>query len=248
MSWGSKYQNRRLEQAWDCGSFCEHYGLHYRKIQLAMTSKYDTNPLDPEFPERVKAEAEAVAATQVLGHTGTETRKFVPSAPTAASEEQTRRFASPDLHAYQAPFNGQHVPAVYQSAMASPADETIYRKVQKIGLPENVLIAVPYIPWFLGMVAGILLLLLVPKSETKVRFHAAQGLAAHVGILIVTSILGIIGNVADVAEIGNGIFTLVTSIMLVIFAIKAWKGKPVHIESIEDLTNWLDEKISPKLS
>lgn len=27
---------------------------------------------------------------------------------------------------------------------------------------------------------------------------------------------------------------------------KAWKGRPVHIESIEELTNWLEDKISPK--
>jgi uncharacterized membrane protein len=87
----------------------------------------------------------------------------------------------------------------------------------------------------------------VPRSEAKVRFHAAQGLAAHIGILIVTTILGIIGTITDLANIGNFIFTLVTSIMLVIFAIKAWKGKPVHIESVDDLTNWLEEKISPKL-
>lgn len=77
------------------------------------------------------------------------------------------------------------------------------------------------------------------------RFHAAQGLAAHVGILIVTTILGIVGNVTDLANIGSGIFTAVTTVMLIIFAIKAWTGKPVHIESVDDLTNWLEEKIGP---
>jgi hypothetical protein len=34
--------------------------------------------------------------------------------------------------------------------------------------------------------------------------------------------------------------------MLFIFAWKAWKGQPVHIESVEPLTNWLEDKISPK--
>ena len=119
------------------------------------------------------------------------------------------------------------------------------RKVDKVGLPENVLTAVPYIPWYLGMVAGLLILFLVPKNEAKVRFHAAQGLAAHIGILIVTTILGIIGNITDIAEAGNVIFQIVTSIMLVIFAIKAWKGKPVHIESVDSLTEWLEDKIKP---
>jgi uncharacterized membrane protein len=88
-------------------------------------------------------------------------------------------------------------------------------------------------------------LLLIPKEESKVRFHAAQGLAAHVGILIVTSILSIVGNVTDVADFGSFIFTAIATIMLIIFSIKAWKGKPVHIETLDDLTNWLEEKIGP---
>jgi len=96
------------------------------------------------------------------------------------------------------------------------------------------------------LVAGLLILFLVPKSETKVRFHAAQGLAAHTGILIVTTILSFIGEVAGVANFGSFLFSLVTSIMLVVWAIKAWRGKPVHIESVDSLTNWLEEKIAPR--
>ena len=113
------------------------------------------------------------------------------------------------------------------------------------GVPEKWLIALPYIPFSIGLIAGLVLLLLIPKEETKVRFHAAQGLAAHVGILIVTTILGLIGNITGLAEVGSLIFTVATTIMLVIFAIKAWSGKPVHIEAVDDLTNWLEEKIGP---
>jgi hypothetical protein len=43
-------------------------------------------------------------------------------------------------------------------------------------------------------------------------------------------------------------FQLVTTVMLIVFAVKAWKGKPVHIESVDDLTNWLEEKIKPRES
>jgi uncharacterized membrane protein len=125
--------------------------------------------------------------------------------------------------------------------------QSLSRKVEKIGLPENVMTALPYIPWFIGMIAGLLILFLVPKSEAKVRFHAAQGLAAHVAILIITSILGMVGNITGVAEAGNVVFQIVTTVMLCIFAYKAWKGKPIHIESIDDLTNWLEDKISPSL-
>ena len=28
----------------------------------------------------------------------------------------------------------------------------------------------------------------------------------------------------------------------------AWRGKPVHIETVDSLTNWLEEKIDPKLA
>lgn len=206
-----------------------------------MSSKYDTNPLDPDFPEKVRREAEAEVATQVLGQGSAPTRQFAPE-----SEEQTRRFVDNDLSGFSGVTGQAAAPARYQPAVPA-TDQSIYRKIEKVGLPENMLIAAPYIPWFIGLVAGVLLLLLVPRSESKVRFHAAQGLAAHIGILLVSTVLGIVGSVTDLANVGNAIFTLVTSIMLVIFAIKAWRGKPVHIESVEDLTNWLDEKISPKL-
>lgn len=206
-----------------------------------MPSKYDTNPLDPDFPEKVKAAAAAEVATQTLPHHGAETRHFPPN---AHPEEQTRRFEAAD--AFTPSYTGQNVPAAYgRTAFVSAPDASKTRKVEKIGLPENMVIAAPYIPWFIGLVAGLLILILVPKSEQKVRFHAAQGLAAHIGILIVTTILGIIANVTDIATAGSAIFTLVTSIMLVVFAIKAWRGRPVHIESVDGLTNWLEEKIKP---
>ena len=209
-----------------------------------MANKYDTNPLDPDFPEKLRREAEAEVATSVLPQGVGATQRFAPE-----TEEQTRRFVAADqAAAFQQPFNGQFVPAVAQNVNVSTTDGSISTKVEKLGLPENILVAVPYIPWFLGLVAGILLLLLTPKSEQKVRFHAAQGVAAHIGILIVTTILGVLDNVTDIADVGSAIFTLVTSIMLVIFALKAWQGKPVHIESIEDLTNWFEDKIEPKLA
>ena len=63
---------------------------------------------------------------------------------------------------------------------------------------------------------------------------------------IPASILGAIGQVSGVAIAGNIAFTLATSIILIIFAIKAWKGKPVHIEAIDPLTNWLEDKIHKK--
>lgn len=201
--------------------------------------KFDTNPLDPDFPERARQSQETIP----LPRNEYKTAEFPTSNP---SEEQTRRFQNQDFNAYQSPYNGQQVPTNYQPHGLYDVGHTSNRKVAGIGLPENILTALPYIPWYIGMVASLIILFVVPKSEAKVRFHAAQGLAAHLAILIISAVLGGLGKVTDIASIGNGIFQIVTMVMLIIFAIKAWQSKPVHIESVDDLTNWLEEKISPK--
>jgi uncharacterized membrane protein len=205
-----------------------------------MPKKFDTNPLDPDFPE--KAKAAGAGRYDAPPKTQFSTAEF-PIAPSSITEDETRRFNEADFQAYS------YVPpqpvAVYQPTGLVDMNRASERKEAKTGLPEKWLIGLPYIPFTIGLVAGLILLLIIPKEENKVRFHAAQGLAAHVGILIVTTILGILGNVVSLAEVGSVIFTVVTTIMLIIFAIKAWTGKPVHIESVDELTNWLEEKIGP---
>ncbi|MBA3631405.1 MAG: hypothetical protein H0W58_01125 [Acidobacteria bacterium] len=204
-----------------------------------MPKKFDTNPLDPDFPRKVKE-----AQTQSLPNKNAETRKFDETVPT---EEQTRRFDEANFSSYSSPYDGQQIPNVFKTAkLNADVGNSSKRKVDKVGLPENILVALPYLPFYIGLIAGILELLFVPKSETKVRFHAAQGLAAHIGILLITTILGGVGNITDFADLGNAIFQVVTTVMLIIFAVKAWQGKPVHIESVDNLTEWLDDKIKPR--
>ncbi len=206
-----------------------------------MPKKFDTNPLDPEFPEKAKAAAaEPYDAPRSSPY---KTAEF-PTTPPSVTEEETRRFSDADFQAYSYQPTTQPM-AAYRTANFADMNQASERKVAKTGLPEKLLITLPYIPFSIGLVAGLILLLIIPKEENKVRFHAAQGLAAHVGILIVTTILGFIGNITELANVGNGIFTAVTIVMLIIFALKAWKGKPVHIESIDEPTNWLEEKIGP---
>jgi uncharacterized membrane protein len=202
--------------------------------------KFDTNPLDPTFPEKARE-----AETNALPQSAYETADF---SPPSVTEEQTKRFAERDFAAYQSPYNGQNIPANYNYKTANLAgmNESSSRKVSKIGLPENILTAVPYIPFWMGLIAGLLLLFFTPKSETKVRFHAAQGLAAHIAVLIITGILSGVDNFIPFAGPANGIFWIVTTIMFIVFAVKAWRGKPVHIESVDDLTEWLEDKIKPK--
>lgn len=209
-----------------------------------MAKKFDTNPLDPEFPEKVKkAGRKQVRTTAAAPPQNGQTRPFAEAPDT---EEQTRKFGEAEFRSYNSAFGQEDAqPAVYQ-----PTDlyenESGKRKVDRVGLPENLLVALPYVPFYIGLIAGVLELLFVPKSETKVRFHAAQGLAAHLGILIVTFILGFAGNITGLADVAGVIFQIVTFIMLIVFTVKAWKGEPVHIESVEGLTDWLEEKIKPK--
>ncbi len=202
-----------------------------------MPTKYDTNPLDPEFPKKVRE-----TQTETLPNKNNETARFSPPADT---EEPTRYHDRAKFAEYSSAFSGAQPLSSYKTAQLDP-QQASKRKVAKIGLPENILVALPYLPFSIGLIAGLLELLFVPKSETKVRFHAAQGLAAHIGILIITTILGGIGEITGIASAANGIFWIVTTIMLIVFAFKAWKGKPVHIESVDTLTEWLEEKIKPQ--
>ncbi len=199
--------------------------------------KFDTNPLDPEFPEKVR-ETETV----VLPKNQFKTAEF---APPSVTEDETRRFDDVNFDAYQSTYNGQNIPANYQTKNLAEMNRASSRNVSKIGIPEKWLIGLPYIPWYPGLIASLVILFVVPKSEAKVRFHAAQGLAAHIGIFIVSAILSSLGDVTGFGS-ASSIFKLVTTIMMIIFAVKAWTGKPVHIESVDDLTNWLEDKIKPR--
>ena len=214
-----------------------------------MPSKYDTNPLDPDFPEKARAAA-AGEETRTLPYRGGETRQFPPNEAARATaptdEQQTRRFAELDVQAYSAstyaPYTGQYVPIQYPQGFG--LQDARKRKVTSIGLPEHLVIAACYFPFYIGLVAGLILLLLTPKSEPKVRFHAAQGLGAHLGILAIATLLGIVTGLAG-GDLGTFIFKIAAFVTLVIFTIKAFKGSPIYITPLEDLTNWLEEKLGP---
>lgn len=202
-----------------------------------MPKKFDTNPLDPEFPKKVAEAQQDETAYKLTA----ETQQFSGNVMT---DEQTRKFQDAQ---YQPMFNPPNYqpPAVYHTTQFTEMQK-IDRKVDKIGLPENILIAVPYLPWGIGLVAGLIELLITPRTEPKVRFHAAQGLALHVGIWLITAILGFAGIASNWASWGNTLFALTMTILSFIWAYKAYKGEPIHIEAVDDLTNWLEEKVKIK--
>ncbi|MER3431020.1 MAG: hypothetical protein C4325_05075 [Blastocatellia bacterium] len=210
-----------------------------------MPKKFDTNPLDPGFPAKVASDS-----IEPPNDLPFRTAEYpIETAPPSVTEVETRRFAEADVRAYGGLETATlHNPVTDPAGPAGfgPLNRASGRKVAKTGVPERWLVGLPYLPFSIGLVAGLIELLVIPKYETKVRFHAAQGLAAHVAILVITAILGGLGSFSGLASAGRSVFVLVTTIMLIVFAIKAWTGKPVHIESVDDLTNWLEEKISPR--
>lgn len=199
--------------------------------------KFDTNPLDPELPKKAAEEREAQTEYKLT----TETKNFPPSELT---DEQTRKFEEDQFQSAYNPPNYQP-PAVYQPNRFVEK-QPINRKVDKVGMPENVLVALPYLPWGIGLVAGFIELLIVPSTEPKVRFHAAQGLALNLGILLISFILGVVVRFSDWADFGSWLFGIAMTVLSIYWAYKAYKGEPVHIESVDDLTNWLEEKIKLK--
>src|SRR5260221_7594747 len=113
--------------------------------------KFDTKPLDPTYPDRVLGEQE----TRALPKTDAATKKF---AEVSDTEEQTRQRNNFNFSQYQTEYNSQNVPNVYKTSRLADMNESSSRKVAKIGLSENILTALPYIPWYIGLIAGLLIL------------------------------------------------------------------------------------------
>lgn len=209
--------------------------------------KFDTNQLDPEFPEKARAASAADTADHGRVYTAPQRTPYstaeFPSRPHSVTEEETVRLNETRFNSYA--YQAAQPPApLYQATAAVNMNRASDRKVAKTGIAEKWLVGLPYLPFWLGFVAGLILLLVIPKEENKVRFHAAQGFAAQIAIMLVSALLGGIGNVVD-SNFGSVIFGAISTVMMIVFAVKAWKGKPVHIELIDDLTNWLEDKIGP---
>ena len=219
-------------------------------------TKYDTNPLDPDFvknADEVWNEGEPRPATREVGGA---TREIGSSANENAranvySEAPTRRYDNVPLDsAYPSVFvpPTYSQPAPYQPPAAPfrAADQRpTSRIVTGIGLPEKWAMMLPYAPFYIGVVVSLLELFLVPRSEPRVRFHAAQGLSLYVAILIVQTLFGVLEAITD-SGIGGTLFGLASTIFLFVSMARVWKGKPHHIAPINEPTQWFNEKIHPR--
>jgi uncharacterized membrane protein len=223
-------------------------------------SKYDTDPLDPDFVRRTE---------EMMGRTNgvEQPDETVPLRRDPATEEQTRRFDEQMTDSYPSIF----VPPTYQpparqpftsfgpgpqqprapglpppgpSSPYQPSARPSSRPVTRLGIPERWANVLPYAPFYIGLVAAIIELLVVPRNETRTRFHAAQGLALQLAIIAGTILFQVVGAITG-SGFGGFLFRLAQFIFLVISMIRVWQGKPHHVAPLDDATRWVNERISP---
>jgi uncharacterized membrane protein len=132
-----------------------------------------------------------------------------------------------------------------QFGYGGPVLKPTGRPIAKLGLPENVALALPYAPFFIGLVASIVELLLVPRTETRTRFHAAQGLALQLVVLAGTLVFNVVEAVTDF-HLGGTLFWLASSIFLIVSMWRVWEGKAHHIPPLDELTQKVNQKFEPR--
>jgi uncharacterized membrane protein len=219
-------------------------------------SKYDTNPLDPDFVKNTEEAwgtddgrpdtQEVKAATREIGSSANEDARR-----NIYSEAPTRRYdnVSPD-----SPYPSVFVPPTYSPPAPYQPSTAPYRPIEQkptartvagIGLREKWAMMLPYAPFYIGVVVSLLELFLVPRKEVRVRFHAAQGLALHIAILVVQTLFGVIGAITD-SSIGSSLFGLAATIFLIVSMVRVWKGKPHDIAPIAEPAQWFNQHIEPR--
>ena len=218
---------------------------------MAEKTKYDTNPLDPDFAHRAEEEWEATRhLNRVTDEVEAETQHLKserePQPPPYAPPPP---YQSPDQGPYRSVFTppqyqppatmGQHP---YPLTVGRPSG----RPVAGLHLPENLLMMLPYAPFYIGIVAGFIELFFVPRTELRVRFHAAQGLTLQFVILAISMLFKIIGFISG-SGFGGGLFGLVAFVFLIISMIRVWQGKSHHLPALDEGTRFANEHIEPKI-
>jgi uncharacterized membrane protein len=214
--------------------------------------KYDTNPLEEGVAQRAEDEWGAVRSGQGSeGHqpsTEQVKEQWKGSRPTSEYEAPTRRMDA----GFNASYPSVFVPPVYQPPASHgqqpyplSVGKPACRAVQGLKLPENIAMVLPYAPAYIGVVAAIIELLLVPRSELRVRFHAAQGLALQLAIIAITLMFSLIGTITG-SHFGGGLFSLAAFVFLIVSMVRVWKGKPHHIAPLDDATKWINAHIEQK--
>ena len=234
--------------------------------------KYDTNPLDEDFVDRatdsfggeqsaptrevhdgptramssrennsVHAYSESEAPTRYISDKVTSYPSvFVPPQPKPAPTYQPPRMPAADI--YQPPQVA--LPSVYQPPPL-PIEKPGSHKIPGLGIPERWAVTLPYMPFWIAIVVSVIELLLVPRTESRVRFHAAQAMVLQIGITAITMLLGFVGMFSG-RFTGGSLFHGLSIVFLVIAMFRVWKGKPLVIAPLDEPRKWLEEKIKPR--
>lgn len=220
-------------------------------------SKYDTNPLDPDFVRRTE---EVSGATREVARTPNEQARRHEDA-----EAPTRRMDEPLSASYPSVF----IPPVYEPPAApyttygnSPSPSTgtpppgsplSSRTVPGIGVPERWAATLPYAPFYIGAIFAIIELFVVPRGEVRTRFHAAQGLALHLAILAGGLIFRLASFLVGVTMGGSGLLSLIwwlfglaTVIYPIILMLRQWKGEEQHLAPLTETAKWLNKQFEPR--
>jgi len=222
--------------------------------------KYDTNPLDPD----VERKAEDVwgdlgGVTQQVGGTTQQVSNEPPrpqnvedARKNVYSEAPTRRYDNPPL---EAPYPSVFVPPTYapppaqyqsrQSIYQPPVTAPSSRPIPGIGISEKWASMLPYAPFSIGLVVSLLELFLVPRREGKVRFHASQGVALHIAILMVQTIFAVISTLTG-STLGGTLFKVAAFAFLIISMIRVGKGEPHQITPLAEPAQWFNKHIEPR--
>ncbi|MDQ3907526.1 MAG: DUF4870 domain-containing protein [Acidobacteriota bacterium] len=245
-------------------------------------SKYDTDPLDPEFARQT--EEVWGGETKIMGDAPTgdiagATRPMPPGdqsarmnpdsdAPTQLIDEKLAQpypsinvppaYTPPRPNAYQPPpSQGFAPPPNFPPAYTPPPSPyaptaQAYQQgprgehnVAGVGIPEKWTAALPYAPFYIGLVVSIIELLIVPRSEQRTRFHASQALGLHIGIIVVSFALRVVAMLGG-GGFGGFLFWLASFIFLIYSFVRVWRGDHYRIPPLADATRWLDTSISPK--
>jgi uncharacterized membrane protein len=223
-------------------------------------TKYDTNPLDPDVARKTgevwgQSDDAPAGTAEIKGATQPVKSAATPESPRANlySEAPTRRYDTPPLdspypsvfvpHTYAQP------PDVYQPPPL-PSRQPQYapptsRHVEGLGLPEKWALILPYVPAYIGLVASLIELLLVPRKEIRVRGHAAQGLALNASIMAIHLLFQAVAALTG-SGIGGSLFGTASSIFLVISMIRVWQGATHRIAPLAELSEWLNKHIDPR--
>ena len=219
-------------------------------------NKYDTNPLDPDVERKAEESwgEGGGAPTQQVGRATSE----VGNSPNENarkniySEAPTRRYDNPPL---EAPYPSVFVPPTYSPPAQYQSRQNIYqspvstapasRSVLGIGLPEKWALALPYAPFYIGLVVSLLELFLVPRNEIKVRFHASQALALHIGILMIHTVFGVISAITG-SSFGGTLFWVAALVFLIMSMVRVSRGEAHQIAPLAEPAKWFNQHIEPR--